>query len=60
GQAQEARNGPRDILLLKVLAKNENARRSGKKPSENAMWNAPLFEIITGEVGERIRNMNIL
>ena len=60
GRAQEARNGPRDILLLRVLAKNEKSRRKGKKLSENAMWNAPLFEIITGEVGERIRSMNIL
>ena len=60
GRAQEPKNGPRDILLLKVLAKNEKARRNGKRLSENPMWNAPIFELITGEVGERIRNMNIL
>ena len=60
GRAQEPKNGPRDILLLKVLGKNEKARRNGKEPSENALWKAPLFELITGEVGERIRNMNIL
>ena len=60
GRVQEARNGPRDILLLKVLAKNEKARRKGKKRSENAMWNAPVFELITGEVGDRVRDMNIL
>ena len=60
GMVQEPKNGPRDILFLKVLGKNEKARRKGKSLSDNPMWNAPLFELITGEVGERIRDMNIL
>ncbi len=54
-KVQNPKYGSNDILLLKVLAKNERLRRMGKKLSENTLWEAPLHELITGEVGERIR-----
>jgi len=57
---QKAQFGAKDILLLKILAKNEKLRREGKGHSHSRMWDAPLFEIITGEVGERIRAMRIM
>ena len=55
GKVQHPKYGSNDILLLKILAKNERSRRNGKKLSNNQLWDAPLFELITGEVGERIR-----
>jgi len=55
GKVQHPKYGSNDILLLKILAKNERSRRDGKKLSNNQLWDAPLFELITGEVGERIR-----
>jgi len=55
GKVQHPKYGSNDILLLKILAKNERSRRDGKKLSNNKLWDAPLFELITGEVGERIR-----
>ena len=57
---QKAQFGAKDILLLKVLAKNEKLRREGKGRSYNRIWDAPLFELITGEVGERIRGMRTM
>ena len=54
-KVQHAKYGSNDILLLKVLAKNEVSRRSGKGISENKLWDAPVYELITGEVGEKIR-----
>jgi len=59
-KAQEARFGAKDILLLKVLAKEEKSRREGKGSSPHRLWGASLFELITGEVGERIRTMRTL
>lgn len=58
--AQKAQFGAKDILLVKVLAKNEKLRREGKGHSHNRIWGAPLFELITGEVGGRIRAMRIM
>ena len=55
GKVQQAKYGSNDILLLKVLAKNEKVRREGKALSENSLWNAPLYELITDQVGDRIR-----
>ena len=52
---QQAHYGSNDILLLKVLAKSERARRQGKRRADNKMWGAPLYELIAGEVGDRIR-----
>ncbi len=57
---QKAQFGAKDILLLKVLAKNEKLRREGKGHSHNRIWDAPLFELITGEVGERLRAMRTM
>jgi hypothetical protein len=54
-KVQHAKYGSNDICLLKVLAKNEVSRRGGKTLSENKLWDAPLYELITGEVGEKIR-----
>ncbi|MGD9032889.1 MAG: hypothetical protein PVJ69_02995 [Desulfobacteraceae bacterium] len=54
-KVQHPKYGSNDILLLKVLAKNELSRRKGEKLSENKLWDAPLWELITGEVGEKIR-----
>jgi hypothetical protein len=54
-RVQKAPFGVKDILLLKVLAKEEKLRRRGKKHSGKGLWDAPLFELLTGEVGERIR-----
>ena len=54
-KVQHPKYGSNDILLLKILAKNEVSRRDGEKLSEHELWNAPLHELITGEVGERIR-----
>lgn len=54
-KVQHPKYGPNDILLLKILAENERSRREGRKLSENKLWDAPLYELITGEVGERIR-----
>ena len=55
GKVQHPKYGSNDILLLKILATNEKSRRNGKKLSNNQLWGAPLFDLITGEVGERIR-----
>ena len=54
-KVQQPRYGSNDILLLKVLARNERARRQGKKLSDNRLWDAPLYELVAGDVGERIR-----
>jgi hypothetical protein len=54
-RVQKAPFGVKDILLLKVLAKEEKLRRKEKHPFGDGLWNAPLFELLTGDVGERIR-----
>jgi hypothetical protein len=54
---QSARSGPKDILLVKALAKKERSRRQGLDVSANRLWKAPLFDLIMGEVGERVRAM---
>jgi hypothetical protein len=59
-EAQKSQFGAKDILLLKILAKNEKLKREGKNHSRNSIWNAPVFELITGEVGERIRGMRTM
>lgn len=55
GRVPEARHGSNDLMLVKVLAGKELARRRGEFNDLNPMWKRPLFELITGEVGERIR-----
>ena len=54
-KVQEARFGPNDILLVKVLAKTEKLRRQGKGHPQYELWDLPLYDLITGEVGDRIR-----
>lgn len=59
-KVQHPKYGSNDICLLKVLAKNEVSRRKGEKLSENKLWDAPLYELITGEVGEKIRASRLM
>jgi hypothetical protein len=60
GRTQTAQSGPKDIRLVKVLARGELSRRRGEPGSSNRMWKAPLVELITGEVGERVRAMGTI
>ncbi|MBW2066753.1 MAG: hypothetical protein JRJ03_17735 [Deltaproteobacteria bacterium] len=60
GKVQDPKYGSNDIALLKVLAKREILRRRGEVVLENRMWDAPLCQIITGEVGERIRAAKLM
>jgi hypothetical protein len=55
GKAQHPKYGSNDMLLLKVLAKNEKMKREGGDLSRHQLWEAPLYELLTEEVGERIR-----
>jgi len=54
-KSQTPRYGSNDLLLLNVLAKTEKRRRTENKPYDHPGWELPLFELITGEVGEAIR-----
>lgn len=54
-KAQHPREALSNITLLKVLAKNEKAGRAGERGLANPYWETPLYELITGEVGQRIR-----
>ena len=60
GKPQNPKYGTNDLLLLKVIAKNEISRRMGKRISLHEQWDLPLFEFITGEVGERIRETRLM
>jgi len=60
GKTQEARHGSNDMMLVKVLARNELARRRGERELRNRYWSAPLYELVTGEVGERIRSARFM
>ena len=60
GKVQHPKYGSNDILLLKILAKNEKSRRDGKRLPDNSLWDTPLYELITGEVGERIRRTKFM
>jgi hypothetical protein len=57
---QQPRFGPKDILLLKMLAKREKSRRERKTGLYHAQLDLPLFELITGELGDRIRSMRTI
>jgi hypothetical protein len=57
---QIASFGAKDILLLKVLAKNERLRRTGENCIQHKILDVPFFELITGSVGERIRVMRTI
>ncbi|MBP1741347.1 MAG: hypothetical protein H6Q48_3640 [Deltaproteobacteria bacterium] len=60
GKSQTPRYGSNDLLLLKVLAKTEKRRRTESKPYDRQALNLPLFELITGEVGEAIRTTKFI
>ncbi len=60
GKRQEARHGSNDLMLVKVLSRNELARRRGARPLRNPYWSAPLYELITGDVGNRIRKTRFM
>jgi hypothetical protein len=55
GKAQRPQDGTNDLLLLKVLAKQEKRRRQGGEIPESELRKSPLYRLITGEVGDRIR-----
>ncbi len=55
GKSQHPQYGSNDMLLLKVLAKNERRKREGHSLSPHSLWDTPLYELITADVGERIR-----
>ena len=57
GRRQMAAFGGKDILLLKVLAEREQERREGRERDAGSFWNLPVVELITGQVGDRIRAM---
>ena len=57
---QIASFGAKDILLLKVLAKNERLRRTRNNFIQHKILDVPFFELITGPVGERIRVMRTI
>ena len=62
GKSQAPHLGGKDILMVKVLAKNEMNRRRGDRSdlSESRIWDKPFYELVTGEVGERIRAMQTI
>ena len=55
GKVQHAAFGGKDILLVKVLAKKERARRQGGNGPPEEFWRLPLYELIAGDVGDRMR-----
>jgi len=59
GKSQAPHLGGKDILMVKVLAANELRRRNGDESglTLSHLWERPFFELVTGEVGERIRAM---
>ena len=59
-KAQSALSGPKDMLLVKVLAKAEKRRRRGVVSSREGAYELPLYELITGRVGETIRVMRTM
>jgi hypothetical protein len=60
GKMQHPKYASHDMLLVKVLAKKEKERREGLAQSVHDAWHLPLFELITGEVGDSIRGTKII
>jgi len=59
-KTQHPHTGSNDLMLAKLLACNELDRRSGRKRLDNPLWGRPLYELITGRVGDRIRNLRLM
>ncbi|MGD8387743.1 MAG: hypothetical protein PVG49_11425 [Desulfobacteraceae bacterium] len=57
---QHPQTGSNDLMLAKLLARNELDRRSGRKHLDNPLWSRPLYELITGQVGDRIRSLRLM
>jgi hypothetical protein len=59
GMSQAPHLGGKDILMVKVLAANEVRRRKGHESglTVSKLWERPFYELVTGEVGERVRAM---
>ena len=57
---QKAQSGPNDLMLAKLLSRNELDRRGGRKRLDNPLWERPLYELITGRVGDRIRSVRLM
>ena len=62
GKSQAPHLGGKDILMVKVLAANELRRRGGDESglTLSKLWERPFYELVTGEVGERIRAMSTI
>jgi hypothetical protein len=60
GKRQEPRYGSNDLFLLKALANKEKRRRAENKPYDHPGWDLPLFELVTGEVGEAVRATKLI
>jgi hypothetical protein len=62
GKSQAPHLGGKDILMVKVLAENELNRRKGNHSglTLSKLWEKPFYELVTGEVGERIRAMRTI
>ncbi len=60
GKRQETRHGSNDLMLVKTLSRGELARRSKETTLDNPFWKMPLYELITGQVGDRIRSTRFM
>jgi len=60
GKVQHAAHGGKDILLAKTLAKKETSRRRGGDAPPREFLEIPFYELIAGEVGDRIRRMPMM
>ena len=60
GRHQDVRVGPKDLLLMKVLAKLERSRRRSGEQTCLSHIDRSLCEIVTGEIGDRIRSMGTM
>jgi len=60
GRYPDIHAGPKDLLLMKVLAKQERSRR--RSPDQAGLYPAEqsFCEIFTGEIGSRIRSMGTM
>lgn len=59
-KAQKTKYVSNDLVLTKILARNELERRCGQRRLANPLWDRPLYELITGRVGDRIRTVHLM